>query len=286
MISILYSLMTKKPQDILNKFNGIATFNIDASMSDDDFIANIDAVSEELTISTLFALEVIYSLRLQLANVSLNKDKAINELLCRDRLSQLLKIFKKKYATSKSINEKIEILERMEIISLNLYGEHSFFALEEASLIEDEVYLTNNQKLRLDWISAISLSEGSNLVTEILSKDNGSFEMGILAQVMDYFDRQERTLVINRYFELLDNAISAQVNMEIGKLLVIAAPWNKNPYMRSVMKKINDRTALITGLSVPEKCVNPIAADIYVRMESIMRRYDETNNTWSKAFGA
>jgi len=118
----------------------------------DDLIGDIIdiKINADMSISTLYALETIFYLRLQLAQVSWTENEPIYESLCRDRFEQICKALSKKYKVAKSLNEKIEILERLEVISLTLHSDHSRFALEEASLLENLPDLTYAQKLRLE----------------------------------------------------------------------------------------------------------------------------------------
>lgn len=113
-------------------------------LKQDEYINDIIdiEINSRMSVSTLYALETIYYLRFQLAQVSLEKSKAMIEALCRKRLKQLAEVFMEKYATADSVNMKIEILERIEVITLILTGRHSDFALEEASIIEDGPNLT------------------------------------------------------------------------------------------------------------------------------------------------
>ncbi len=55
-----------------------------------------------------------------------------------------------KFRDSKSINEKIEILERIGVISLNFNNVHSLFVLEEDSIIAQIDSLTGKYAATVD----------------------------------------------------------------------------------------------------------------------------------------
>jgi len=81
-------------------------------------------INSKMSVSTLYALETIFFLRLQLAQVSWDANEALYEDICRDRFERISKALTEKYRNTKSINEKIEILERIEVISLNINNDH------------------------------------------------------------------------------------------------------------------------------------------------------------------
>ncbi len=105
----------------------------------DEYISDlIDIkINSKTSVSTLYALEMIFFLRLQLPQVSWDANETLYEEICRDCFEQISMALIEKYRNSKSINEKIEILERIEAISLDINHDHRLFALEEASMIEE-----------------------------------------------------------------------------------------------------------------------------------------------------
>ena len=231
-------------------------------------------INSKMSVSTLYALETIFYLRLQLAQVSWDANEILYEDICIDLFEQISKALTEKYRNAQAINEKIEILERIEAISLDLNHDHSLFALEEASIIEDEPNLTYAQKLRLEWLPNINIEEDdSKIVAELLSRRTGSFEMSTIAQIIDFITDDERNAVIDRYIAMIDAAVASNDTAELGNLLALAAYWNSNPDVRLRLTEIPDKIALIEGLSLPEKRVNAIAAEIYAQIDTITGKY-------------
>ncbi len=242
---------------------------------DDDLIGDIIdiKIDSDMSVSTLYALEAIFYLRLQLAQISWEENEPIYESLCRDRFEQLANTLTKKYRTAKSLNEKIEILERIEVINLTLHSDHSRFALDEASLLEDLPDLTYAQKLRLEWLPEITPQDDSKIVAELLSQVSDSFVMGTIALVFDFITDEERTAVLDRYIAMVDAAIASNNTDELGNLLALAAYWNSSPSVRHRLTEVANKAAFIEGLSHSEKRVNQIAAEIYTRIDTLTGKY-------------
>ncbi len=219
-------------------------------------------INSGMPVSTLYTLETIFYLRLQLAQVSLEKNEPMIEALCRKRLERLAEVLIEKYATTDSINRKIEILERIEFITLIHTGGHSLFALESASIMEDLPNLPDAQKLRLKWLPAITPEDDSEIVAELLSQTDSSFEMITLALISNFCTEEERTVVFDRYLELFDAVWLANDTVELGNLLALAAYWNNSPSMRPKLTETADKATSIWSLSLPEKRVNQIAVEI------------------------
>ncbi len=230
-------------------------------------------ISSKMPVSTLYALETIFYLRLQLAQVSWDANEILYEDKCLDLFEQISKALTEKYRNTRAINEKIEILERIEAISLDINHDHSLFALEEASIIEDEPNLTYAQKLRLKWLPGITLADESKIVAELLSHTIGSFEMSTIAQIIDFITDDERNAIIDRYIAMVDAAVASNDTAELGNLLALAAYWNSNPDVRFRLTEIPDKIASIEGVSLPEKRVNTIAAKIYAQIDTITGKY-------------
>lgn len=248
----------------------------------DDIIGDIISIKidADMSVSTLYAMETIFYLRLQLAQVSWDKDESIYEELCRDRFEQIFRALIEKYSAAKSIGGKIEILERIEIISQTLYSDHSLFALEEASNLEDEPDLTYAQKLRLKWIPGITPEDESEIVAELLPQTYSSFEMATLALITDFCTDEERSAVFKRYLSLVDAAISSNDIAELGRLLALAAYWNNSPSLRSklhdlIEKHLIPHSSLLIELTLPEKRVNAIAAAICAKIDAITGKYED-----------
>ncbi len=243
----------------------------------DEYISDIIGIeiNSEMSVSTLYALETIVYLRLQLAQVSLEKKDTLIEALCRKRLKQSCEVLMEKYATADSINKKIEILEQIEVIALILTGGHSDFALEGASIMEDLPNLTYAQKLRLKWLPAITPDGDSKIVAELLPQTDSSFEMATLALILDFCTDKERAATFDRYLEMFDAALSSNDTAELGNLLSLAAYWNNSPSMRPKLTEAASKAASTRSLSLPEKRVNQIAAEICARIDTLTNKYAE-----------
>lgn len=234
-------------------------------------------VSPKMSVSELHALEIIFYLRLQLAKVAWEDNESVYESICRERFEQISRAFIEKFKVSNSINEKIEILERIEVLSLELTYGHSEFALEEAAVLAELPDLTYAQTLRLKWITGITADDESRIVADLLPRANSSFEMATLALITDYCTDQDRAAVIRRYFVLFDNALKANDIVEIGRLLTVSALWNMAPQMRAALTAASAKVASLEALSIPEKRVNPIATALYARIDALTGKYESVS---------
>jgi len=200
----------------------------------DDLIGDIIPlkINADMSVSTLYALETIFYLRLQLAQVGWAENEPIYESLCRNRFDQIAKALTKKYKSAESLNEKIEIFERLTAIGITINSDHLYFALEEASLLEDLPDLTYAQKLRLEWLPNINSVDDSKIVAELLTQANDSFVMATIGMLIDYIADEERTAVLDRYIAMTDAAIATNDAAELGNLLALTAYWNSNPTVR------------------------------------------------------
>lgn len=249
--------------------------NRDLKTLNDNIIGDIIdiKIDSDMSVSTLYALETIFYLRLQLAQVSWTENEPIYESLCRDRFEQLANALTKKYQTAKYLNEKIEILERIEVINLTLHSDHSRFALEEASSLEDLPDLNYAQRLRLKWLPALTPEDDSRIVAELLPQTNSSFEMATLALISDFCTDEERAAIIDRYTVLVNGATASNDTAELGNLLALAAYWNSNPGVRQRLTDVANKAVATETLSLPEKRINAIAAAIYVQIDTLAGKY-------------
>lgn len=267
--------LTASESEKQRRLNAKRKLNRSLRTLNDDLIGDIIGIKidADMSVSTLYALETIFYLRLQLAQVSWEENEPIYESLCRDRFEQLANALTKKYRTSQSLNEKIEILERIEVINLTLHRDHSRFALEEASSLEDLPGLTYAQKLRLEWLPEITPQDDSKIVAELLSQADDSFVMGTIALIIDFITDEERNAVIDRYIAMVDAAVASDDIAELGNLLVLAAYWNSNPDVRQRLTEAANKGALIDDISLPEKRINAIAAAIYAQVDTLTGKY-------------
>jgi len=121
----------------------------------------------------------------------------------------------------------------------------------------------------LKWLPSLTPEDESINAAELLSQTNGSFEMATLALISDFCTDEERTAVIDRYLEMFDAALSANNTAELGSLFALVAYWNNTPSIRSRLTEIDNKVALIEVLSLPEKRVNNIVAEIYVQIDTL-----------------
>jgi hypothetical protein len=248
----------------------------DLKTLNDDIIGDIIPIEidADMSVATLHALETIFYLRLQLSQVGWDEKESIYNGLCRDRFEQLAKALRKKYSTTSSINEKIEILERLASIGMTIDSGDFSFALDEAENLKELPNLTYAQKLRLNWLPDINPENESAIVAKLLPEANTSFEVATLALIFDFITAEERKAVLDRYFDLLDAALISGNVAELGKLLTLAAYWNIDPTVRHRLTEAVPKAQTEDGLTLPERLVNPIAAEIYTRIDNITGKYD------------
>lgn len=247
----------------------------------DDIIGDIIPlrIDAGMSVSTLFALETIFFLRLQLAQVSWDEEEPYYESLCRDRFEQIAAALSPKYATAETLNERIRILERLSAIGTllqtsRLRSLHLDFALKEAEKLKETPTLTFAQKLRLDRILDIFPEEESQIMAYLLPQTQSAFEMAALAQISDFCTGEERSAILNRYFELYDAALQSENVEELTRLLTLAPYWNSDPTIRPLLSDAPNRTSSIKEFSLPVRRLNPIAAEIYRRIDSITGNFN------------
>lgn len=140
----------------------------------------------------------------------------------------------------KSLNEKIEILERIEVMEQNLSFDHSDFALEKADglLNKFESELTDFQRLRLKWLPCIDGSDCDTLVADLLPKTQTAFDIATIFLVMDFCNDDIRKAVIVKYKELFAKALYEKNEAELSSLLSYASIWNVQPSLRSLLVEL------------------------------------------------
>ncbi len=203
-------------------------------------------IKERTSLPAIFALETIFRLRLQLAQITSDEKLAVYESLCRNRFEQIAKVLKKKYRSAATLNEKIEIVERLAIIGIDVNEAYIDFAIEEAARLEETPGLTYAQKLRLEWITSSPSDDGPEIVATLLPEAKSTFEIATLAILADYLTDNERKVVTNRFVNLFNSADASSDTEELGKLLILT------PFLDpQTLGKINDRLKKISTLSVP-----------------------------------
>lgn len=103
--------------------------------------------------------------------------------------------------------------------------------------------------------------------------------MVTLALISDFCTDKERAAIFDRYLELFDAALSVNDTAELGNLLALAAYWNHSPSMRPKLTNATNQASTIEGLSLTEKRVNIIAAEIYAQIDTLTGKYKIANLT-------
>lgn len=245
----------------------------------DDIIGDIVPIEVDstMTVATLTALGTIFYLRLQLAQAAWDDNEPTYNLLCKDRYEQINKALRQKYAGAASVNEKIEILERLQTNGLTLNEGNCPFALEEASSLEDFSELTDSQRLRLDWLKGIESEDYSGTVALLLPQVRDAFDIETLSLIQDFATEDDRNDIFNRFVKLFNAALQRSDSCELAKLLNSSAYWNINPAMRQILANLSRQATSVDGLSLPERRVNSIAAEIYSHIDKISGKYDFIN---------
>lgn len=239
-----------------------------------DFV-NVE-INADMPVSTLYALEVIFYLRLQLAQVGWEDDEPIYEALCRNRFEQLLQALTKKYATASSVSEKIEILNRLEVISLTLnLGHNDLVLFERQEMLESES-LTYTQRYRLEHLLDFYSDTIEDDIDRLLSEAKTSFDISILFDIDSLGTDEQYSVVMDLYKSMFSKAIAERNTGEIANLLAAAAYCNINPGRRQEIKEITSSLAALPSdiIPLPERCVNEIAATVYVQIDKITGKYD------------
>ena len=128
------------------------------------------------------------------------------------------------------------------------------------------------QKLRLDWLPNINSENESQIVADLLPQATSSFELTTL--ISDFITPEEREALLNGYFDMFDAALSAGNIAELGKLLTRAAYWNIDPTIRPRLTEAVTKAQAVDRLTLPERRLNPIAAEIYTRIDNITGKYE------------
>lgn len=246
----------------------------------DDIIGDIldIKIDANMTVSELHALETIYYLRLQLAEVSGDDKMAVYRNLCRSRYEEITKVLTAKYPTATTLNEKIEILERLQDMELHLRSDYSDFALEEASNLEDSPGLTYSQRLRLAWLTGIDAEDCIQTIATLLTQAKEAFDIATLSQIQDFGTDEDRKAIFGCFAEMFTAALKRGDSAELSKLLTTAAYWNINTAKRQVIANLSVQTETFDELSLPERRVNAIAAEIYARIDALTGRYEDFDN--------
>ncbi len=231
----------------------------------DDLIGDIISVKidAEMSVSTLYALETIFFLRLQLAQLADESNEPVYESLCRYRYEQISKALTKKYRNAATVNEKIEILERLEAIEMFINNEHSRLALEKSEELAGTPGLTYSQQLRLTWMFDMESADWKGTIDRLLPQVRDAFDLATITDIGMFGTEDQRQSIADIYTSQFDAALQAGDTAELGRLLSLAAYRTIAPQRREQLAALAAKAADIPGLSLPEKRVIPIAAEIY-----------------------
>ncbi|MCM1142956.1 MAG: hypothetical protein NC453_30700 [Muribaculum sp.] len=242
-----------------------------------DFIdIKIDA---DLPLSTLRALESIFYLRLQLAQVAWEDKEPIYDALCRNRYQKLIKAYTKKYSAATSLNEKVEILYRIQIVSSVLNLGISEFAFEKQEEFLDSAELTFAQRYRLENLFEAKDDNEKKTIERLLSEAASTFDIAILFDIDSLGTPAQYSAVMDLYKSMFNKAVAKGDTIEIANLLAISADCNSNPYRRKEIEALTSSLAALPSdiIHLPERCVNEIAATVYTQIDKITGKYDEVN---------
>lgn len=236
-------------------------------------------IDETLSVPTLCALEAIFYLRLQLAQVGREEDAPVYEDLCCERFGRISKALIKKYRIAGRIDEKIEILNHLENISsiLNL-GDGGFVAEKRQELREctDPGF---SRKYRLEYLRRFNYDSVKADMDRLLAVARNSYDIAMLFSIDSLGTDSQYAAVMDLYAVMFNKAAAGGNIPELSNLLVAAAYCNSDPDRRRRIKELTDMLRIanpsIAGeLAMPVLRVNAVAAEIYSRMDRITGKYD------------
>lgn len=231
-------------------------------------------ITADMPVSTLYAMETVFDLRLQLAQVSGEYNLSTYETLCRFKFEDIAKALTKKYRFSTTLNEKIEILERLEIIELQLNADHNLFVLEETQILSELSELTDFQRLRLDYMANMEPENWEALIDNLLPQAKDAFDIKTLLDIDIFGSESQRKSILDLYAEIFDQSLAMNDSGEIARLLTAASQSTRDPLRRDILCGIAQKAASLTSITMPEKQIIPVAAEIFDRMEAVTGMYD------------
>ncbi len=252
----------------------------------DDLIGDIISVKidAEMSVSTLYALETIFFLRLQLARLADESNEPVYESLCRYRYEQISKALTKKYRNAATVNEKIEILERLEAIEMFINNEHSRLALEKSEELAGTPGLTYSQQLRLTWMFDMESDDRQGTIDRLLPQARDAFDLATITDIGMFGTEDQHQSITDIYTSQFNAALQTGDTAGLGRLLSLAAYRTIAPQRREQLTALAAKAAGITGLSLPEHRVIPIAAEIYSRIDILLGK-TETSYSEDVALG-
>jgi len=247
----------------------------DLKCLNDDIISDIIdiEINSDMAVPTLQALDTIFNLRLDLAEISSSDNVTIFRRLCKDRREKISKVLLKKYRTAISVNEKIEILELIYTVGQSIDITNFKFTIEEVSKLEQLSGLTYSQRLRLSWICDNSPEISNEVFQTLLRQAANAFDMATVVMSEDVTPQEESDVIFFRFSEIFGSALANNDRDELGRLLVMAANWNIDPIRCKKLETLINDILPTTMLSLPERRVNAIAAGIYAHLATLKVEY-------------
>lgn len=209
----------------------------DLKALNDDLISDIIPlkIDARMSVPTLHALQTIFYLRLQLAQVSWAENEPIYESLCRNRFEQIAAALTEKYGTVETLSDKITILNRLENISQILNNRHSDFAVEQRRKLIASAELTFTQRYRLDNLLEFNYDNVTEDIDRLLAEARTAFDIAILFDIDSLGTEKQYNAVTDLYQAMFDNAIAEGNTREIANLLAVAADSNNDPARRALL---------------------------------------------------
>lgn len=226
-------------------------------------------ITATMSVSTLRALDTIFSLRSRLAYVSRDSNEPVYANLQCLRAVQISGALKTKYGKSRSLNERIGILSFVERLEQEQSCGHSGFALGEAErlLARYGEGMTAFQRLSLAWISDKDTRVCEDTVRELLPQAETVFDITALTSVMEFCPEHLRRDIVARFMEIFKMAVADGDVEGVGTMLTTAAAWNAEPWVPWVLKEMDRETGGLP-LSLAERRVGTIAAEIHSRIDN------------------
>lgn len=249
----------------------------DLKTLNDDIIGDIIEIKikPDMSIATLYALEATFYMRLQLAQMGWEDNEPIYYALCVDRFEKLYKALIKKYPTVESLDEKIEILNRIEHISSTLNLGYSDFVFENREELLSSENLTYCQRYRLLNHSDCDSNTLKEDIDRLLRNAESAFDIAILFDIDSLGTETQRTAVMECYKSMFDQALANGNTAELANLLVVFSFCNINPHRRTFIVELTQKVVDdVLGLTLPESRINAIAAEIYTQIDKITGKYD------------
>ncbi|MCM1451602.1 MAG: hypothetical protein NC102_05050 [Clostridium sp.] len=235
-------------------------------------------IGENMSLPTLYALEAIFYLRLQLAQVGWEECEPILNELCRDRFERISMILSNRYELVESLDEKICVLNHLKNIATTLGNVDCGFVIDNHRELVNSQNLTLSQKYRLDNL----LDSGSDNIREdidcLLLEAHTAFDMSILFDIDSLGTCKQYGAVMDLYESLFYKALAESNISEIANLLAVVAFCNSDPDRRQKIKKLTDKLitckSLTVNLPLPVVRLNSIAGKVYSRIDKITNKYE------------